>query len=81
MAKTPSSRKRRGRSGEAVEAQEGGEPPEKEFGQVDKDGTVKIDPKKLEEFKNELGETARWSRVKFLARNAPFKRRSPTPSA
>jgi hypothetical protein len=81
MAKTPSSRKRRGRSGEAVEAQEGGEPPEKEFGQVDKDGTVKIDPKKLEEFKKYLEETARgdWSRVKFVARNAPFKRRSPTP--
>jgi hypothetical protein len=50
--------------------------PKKEIGQLNTDGSVKIDPKKLETFKKQLGK-ATWSKVRFVALNAPFKRRSP----
>ncbi len=47
-----------------------------EFGQWNPDDTGKIDLGKLEELKKKLGKTG-WKRVRFVALNAPFKRRSP----
>jgi hypothetical protein len=47
-----------------------------EFGQLNTDGSVEIDPKRLEAFKKKLGR-ATWRKVRFVALNAPFKRRSP----
>jgi hypothetical protein len=48
--------------------------PKQEIGQVKADGTLEINPKKLEAFKKKL---RKGSRVHFVALNAPFKRRSP----
>jgi hypothetical protein len=80
MAKGSSSRKRKDKFAEAMEALEGVGVPKQEFGQLNKDGTAKIDPEKLEELKKKLGAEA-WRKVRFVALNAPFKRRSPIPSA
>jgi len=49
-----------------------------EIGRLNKDGTVSIDPEKLEELKKKLGAAA-WSKVRFVALNAPFNRRLPIP--
>ena len=58
--------------------------PRVKFGRMNKDGTANINPEKLEEFKKKLekkfGEAA-FSKVHFVALNAPFKRRSPIPPA
>jgi hypothetical protein len=51
-----------------------------EFGRLNKDGTANIDPEKLEALKKKLGEAV-WTKVRFVALNAPFKRRSPIRSA
>ena len=51
-----------------------------EIGQLNKDGTISIDPEKLEELKKKLGAAA-WRTVRFVALNAPFNRRSPLPPA
>lgn len=48
-----------------------------EIGKLNRDGTVNIDSAKLEELKRTLGEAV-WSRVRFVALNAPFNRRLPT---
>ena len=80
MAKGSSSRKRKDKFAAAMEALGGVEVYKQEFGQLNKDGTAKIDPKKLEELKKTLGEE-NWSKVRFVALNAPFKRRSQIPSA
>jgi hypothetical protein len=50
--------------------------PKQQFGRLNKDGTVNIQPQKLEGLKKKVGKAA-WSRVRFVALNAPFKRRSP----
>ena len=45
--------------------------------EVTAEGTVNIDPKKLSDFKTYISQQGLdWSRVKFVARNAPFNRRS-----
>jgi hypothetical protein len=80
MAKGSSSRKRKDKFTEAMEALEGVGVPKQEFGQLNKDGTDNIDLEKLEELKEKLGAEA-WRKVRFVALNAPFKRRSPIPSA
>jgi hypothetical protein len=69
MAKSPKS-KGKAKAKKAV--------PEQAFGKLNKDGTAKIDFKSLERFKRTLG-TARFAKVRFVARNAPFKRRSAIP--
>jgi hypothetical protein len=64
---------RRGTSGE-------GKDPSPDFGEVGRlnsAGNAEIDTKKLEGLKKKLGVAA--SKVKFVARNAPFKRRYPVP--
>jgi len=40
------------------------------------DGSFEIDPDSLEAFKKKVGKST-WSKVRFVALNAPFKRRSP----
>jgi len=52
--------------------------PQQEFGKLNKDGTAEIDFESLERFKRKLG-IARFAKVRFVARNAPFKRRSAIP--
>ena len=86
MPRSPSAKKkgatRRAGSGnyrEAMAALDGMAADNHEIGQLNKNGTVSIDPEKLEELKRKLGEAA-WSRVRFVALNAPFKRRLPVPS-
>jgi nickel-dependent lactate racemase len=46
------------------------------IGGLTSDGTHTIDHDKLEKLKKKVGEAA-FSRVRFVALNAPFKRRSP----
>jgi hydrogenase maturation factor HypE len=84
MAKSTSSRTRgatapRARANkfrQAMDALEGVGVDKQEIGKLNRDGTVSIDSAKLEELKRTLGEAA-WSRVRFVALNAPFNRRSP----
>jgi hypothetical protein len=60
---------------EAINALEGVGANKQEFGRLNKDGTVNIDPEKIEDLKQKLGAAA-WRRVRFVALNAPFKRRT-----
>jgi len=53
--------------------------PNAEMGKLNKDGTITIDSKALDRLKKEVGSAA--SNVRFVALNAPFKRRSPLPLA
>jgi hypothetical protein len=55
------------------------QPPEDEVGNLTADGTVYIDPQRLADFKAKLGPQQDLSKVKFVARNAPFNRRSQIP--
>jgi hypothetical protein len=79
MVKDSRPRKRRDKFAQAMEALEGVGVPQQEFGQLNKDGTANIDLQKLEELKKKLGAEA-WRKVRFVALNAPFKRRSSIPS-
>ena len=72
MAKSPKSKARKAKAKKVVPA------PEQEFGKLNKDGTAEIDFESLEKFKKKLG-SARFAKVHFVARNAPFKRRSAIP--
>lgn len=65
---------------EAMKALESVEVTKHEIGRLNKDGTAHFDPKKLEDLKERLGNAA-WSKVRFVALNAPFKRRTPVPPA
>jgi hypothetical protein len=86
MARTPRSQKKgavasrtRGPSyNDAMNALQDVGVNKQEFGRLNKNGTVNIDLEKLEELKRTLGEAA-WSKVRFVALNAPFKRRTNTP--
>ena len=84
MAKSPSPKQERseesqgGTFAEAMKALEGVGVPNQKFGQLNEDGTVEIDLNKLEALKKKLGKAA-WTKVRFVALNAPFKRRSPIP--
>jgi hypothetical protein len=59
-----------------MEALEGVGVHAEEIGKLNRDGTVNIDPGKIEELKRKLGRAV-WSTVRFVAHNAPFNRRSP----
>ena len=61
---------------QAMEALEGVGADKAEIGKLNRDGTINIDAAKLEELKSKLGEAV-WSRVRFVALNAPFNRRLP----
>jgi hypothetical protein len=69
MAKSPKSKARKAKAKKAVPV------PEQAFGRLNKDGTAEIDFETLERFKKKLGK-ALFAKVRFVARNAPFKRRS-----
>ena len=86
MAKNPRSKKKKvtkaqgvgeGTYTEGMAALKGAGVPREKVGQVNADGTVTIDKNKLDKLKTKLGQAA-WSKVRFVALNAPFKRRSPT---
>jgi hypothetical protein len=67
MAKTTRPARARGRQAT--------QPPEQEFGNLTAEGTANIDPQKLLEFKTRISQQGLdWSKVKFVARNAPFNR-------
>jgi hypothetical protein len=70
MAKSPKSKARKAKAEKEV--------PQQAFGKLNKDGTAEIDFESLERFKKKLGR-ARFAKVHFVARNAPFKRRSAIP--
>ena len=88
MATSPGSKKKKGttaRSAKVPTVRHGTKAlenlglPKEVFGRLNKDGSHTIDPKALETLKQKVGKE-RWSKVRFVAMNAPFKRRSPTPS-
>jgi hypothetical protein len=71
---------KKGNFGQAIKVLEALDVPTKQFGHLNKDGSLQVDPKQLEQLKRKLGKTA-GRNVRFVALNAPFKRRSPTPFA
>jgi hypothetical protein len=83
MAKRPKSKARVakvkvGKFGRAMQALKGVGVPQQEFGRLNKDGTAEIDLDSLEALKKKLGKAA-VGKVRFVALNAPFKRRSAIP--
>jgi hypothetical protein len=72
MAKSPKSKARKAKAKKAVQV------PEQTIGKLNEAGIPIINFKLLEKFKKTLGR-ARFAGVKFVARNAPFKRRSAIP--
>jgi hypothetical protein len=74
MAKRPSSKKKGFRA--AMQALGGVNINTHDIGRVAEDGEARIDYEQLEKLKEKLGEGA-WRKVRFVALNAPFKRRSP----
>ena len=69
--------KKRGTFRDAMKSLGGAGVPAKHFGQFNSDGTISLDHKALEGLKKKLGKSAS-KKVRFVALNAPFKRRSPT---
>ena len=56
--------------------------PQHTFGHGNKDGTANIDPEELEKFREKVEKQGvSWTKVKFVAMNAPFMRRSSPPQA
>lgn len=80
MAKNTKSKakKAKGKFGQAMQALKGVGVPQQEFGKLNKDGTAEIDFDSLEALKKKLGKAA-LGKVRFVALNAPFKRRSAIP--
>lgn len=83
MAKSPKSKARKAKAkgskfGQAMQALKGVGVPQQEFGRLNKDGTAEIDLDSLEALKKKLGKAA-VGKVRFVALNAPFKRRSAIP--
>jgi hypothetical protein len=86
MAKNPKSKARKAKTKkaggatfrQAMQALQDVGVPQQEFGKLKKDGTVEIDVESLEKLKKKLGKAAS-AGVRFVALNAPFKRRSAIP--
>lgn len=70
-------KKSKGNFRQAVKALGSARVPAKEFGKFNSDGTISFDHKALEGLKKKLGKASS-KKVRFVALNAPFKRRSPT---
>src|SRR5262245_55209516 len=68
---------RRGTFGEAMKALEAVGSRHREVGKLNTAGNAEIDIDELQKLKKDLGKAA--SKVKFVALNAPFKRRLPIP--
>ena len=79
MAKRARAGKKRVSFGAAVRALRGTGVDHLEFGRVNADGTHRVDPAQLERLKKKLGR--RRANIRFVALNAPFKRRSPATPA
>jgi hypothetical protein len=77
--KAPASRKS-GQFNTAMQAVGDAGVPSHEIGRLNKDGSHTIDSERVEELKKKLGKET-WSRVRFVAMNAPFKRRAQIPQA
>jgi len=75
---TKAKRAKGGSFGRAMKALEDAGVPAREFGQFKDDGAPAINFSQLEGLKKKLGRGA-LKRVRFVALNAPFKRRSPIP--
>ena len=71
-------KKAKGKFGQAMQALKDIGVPQQEFGKLNNDGTAEIDFDSLEALKKKLG-TAAARKVRFVALNAPFKRRSAIP--
>ena len=69
-------KKKRGSHRDAMKALGGVGVPAKAFGQFNSDGSLSIDHKALEGLKKKVGRASS-KKVRFVALNAPFKRRSP----
>jgi len=82
MAKKSKAKKAKAKAtfGQAMQALKATGVPTEEFGRLNKDGTVEIDPDGLQALKKKLGAKV-WAKVRFVALNAPFKRRSQIPTA
>jgi hypothetical protein len=83
MAKSPKSKAKKAKAkkatfNQAMNALKGVGVPQKQFGKLNNDGTAKIDFDSLEQLKKNLGKAA-FGKVRFVALNAPFKRRSVIP--
>jgi hypothetical protein len=79
MAKSPKKAKKAKASfGQAMQALKTVGVPQQQFGKLNNDGTAKIDLDSLEKLKKKLGK-ATFKKVRFVALNAPFKRRSAIP--
>jgi hypothetical protein len=75
MAKRARARKRRVTFAQAKKVLASAGVPQQEFGQFTPQGKVMIDQLELERLQKRLGKKRRF--VRFVALNAPFKRRSP----
>ena len=80
MAKRARARRRRVSFGAAVKALRTAGVPHQEFGRVNPDGSHKTRPEQLDRLKKRLGKSRR-GHIRFVALNAPFKRRSPVSPA
>jgi hypothetical protein len=86
MAKSPKSKAKKkkakkargGTFRQAVQALQDVGVPQQEFGKLNRDGTAELDFDSLEKLKKKLGR-ATSAKVRFVALNAPFKRRSAIP--
>jgi hypothetical protein len=76
MAKRASS-KSKGTFQQGMKALGSARVPKTEIGKFNNDGTITLDHKALAGLKKKLGK-ATSKKVRFVALNAPFKRRSPT---
>jgi hypothetical protein len=80
MAKRARAGKKRVGFGAAVKALRSAGVPHQEFGRVHTDGTHRVNPAQIEKLKKKLGRSGR-AHIRFVALNAPFKRRSPVAPA
>jgi hypothetical protein len=76
MAKRARSKKKRVTFAAAVKVLRGMGVEHQEYGRVNADGSHSIDPEQIEKLKRKLGKKGR-AKIRFVALNAPFKRRSP----
>jgi hypothetical protein len=75
MAKRARPKKKRVTFAAAVKVLQGMGVEHQEYGRVRADGSHSIDPAQIEKLKKKLGK--RRASIRFVALNAPFKRRSP----
>jgi len=80
MAKRARPRKKKVSFGAAVKALRSAGVVHQEFGRVNADGSHRVNPAQIEKLKKKLGRSGQGN-IRFVALNAPFKRRSPVAPA